>query len=426
MTKRFHNWTVSMLEDLSRRQQDGHSLDTLVKYAGIVYSFESTESAMKTALLRFEKKMYQIVDVASGKIKLVNKHPKERDSRYGGLPVEAVEHLRKARLSALNAVTIYNQPALDDEHFKSFSYIILMIIAWTSLLHAKFYKDGKTPIEPTEERGFPLYWDLRACLNRQVPPLKEPVIKNLEMLIEIRNVIEHRNLPALDAELFGECQACLINFEAYLVEHFNPRLALNARLNFALQFGSEIHATQIEALRAQQRFRAEDVITLVQERRKSFGPEIIGNEKFRINIDLHPAVGRKGVPTYFEHAETFEAKNGDVEETLVVIERDKHVPVKNMGNFKATQVCNEVRNALGIKFSPGWHHVQCWRYYEVRPSNGSSNPQKTKQQYCLWDQPHKDYVYTKAWVRKLISDLKKDDIWEKIFPNKSKQQLENH
>jgi hypothetical protein len=29
----------------------------------------------------------------------------------------------------------------------------------------------------------------------------------------------------------------------------------------------------------------------------------------------------------------------------------------------------------------------------------------TDTRYCVWDEPHNDYLYTDAWVRKLVRDL---------------------
>lgn len=45
------------------------------------------------------------------------------------------ELLRKSREAALAAVQIFNNPNIT---FKSESYVVLMIIAWTYLLHAYF------------------------------------------------------------------------------------------------------------------------------------------------------------------------------------------------------------------------------------------------------------------------------------------------
>ena len=54
-----------------------------------------------------------------------------------GYPRTVQEHLQKARDSALLAVEVYNKPAVS---FKSSAYITLMVIAWTALFHAVFFK----------------------------------------------------------------------------------------------------------------------------------------------------------------------------------------------------------------------------------------------------------------------------------------------
>ena len=54
-----------------------------------------------------------------------------------GLPRAVRDALTKARDSALLAVEVYNKPAVT---FKSAAYVTLMVIAWTSLLHAVFFR----------------------------------------------------------------------------------------------------------------------------------------------------------------------------------------------------------------------------------------------------------------------------------------------
>jgi hypothetical protein len=61
------------------------------------------------------------------------------------------------------------------------------------------------------------------------------VRKNLEFFAKVRNKIEHRILPRLDSEIFGECQAMLVNFESLLCEQFGERYSIKTGLSFALQ-----------------------------------------------------------------------------------------------------------------------------------------------------------------------------------------------
>jgi len=81
-------------------------------------------------------------------------------------PVKAA--LEKARDSALLAVEVYNRPAVK---FKSGGFITLIIIAWTSLFHAVFFKRKKKPFYRGKQRRFLTidgdfkYWELDECLR---------------------------------------------------------------------------------------------------------------------------------------------------------------------------------------------------------------------------------------------------------------------
>lgn len=138
---------------------------------------------------------------------------------------EVVANLHKAREAALLAVETYNRPWTA---FRSAGYIVLMIVAWTALFHAIFFKKRTKPYY--RRRGSRRFeringdyktWELAECLRQFYRDQNPPTRKNLEFFIGLRNKIEHRFAPALDKEIFGECQAMLMNFEALLCSEFS-------------------------------------------------------------------------------------------------------------------------------------------------------------------------------------------------------------
>jgi hypothetical protein len=81
--------------------------------------------------------------------------------------------------------------------------------------------------------------------------------------------------------------------------------------------------------------------------------------------------------------------------------------------FKASQVVAELNSRLAHRIN--MHvHIQAWRYFEVRPATGSAHPERTLQQYCLYDTAHSDYLYTRAWIEKLVRELKGAQDFERI------------
>ena len=47
-------------------------------------------------------------------------------------------------------------------------------------------------------------------------------------------------------------------------------------------------------------------------------------------------------------------------------------------------------------------HTNAWKHFSVRPSTGAANPRKCNADFCVYDKAHNDYLYTTAWVKKLI------------------------
>jgi len=157
-----------------------------------------------------------------------------------GEPVIVKQLLKKAKDSALLAVEFYNKPAVS---FKSEGFITMMCIAWTSIFHAYFFKNkikpyykknnGKRPQYEKIKEKLPngrvikkdyKWWDLSRCINEYYKGNYNGVRCNLEFFANVRNIIVHRNIPELDAGLFGECQANILNFNNFLINNFGEKI----------------------------------------------------------------------------------------------------------------------------------------------------------------------------------------------------------
>ncbi len=53
--------------------------------------------------------------------------------------------------------------------------------------------------------------------------------------------------------------------------------------------------------------------------------------------------------------------------------------------------------------------VEAWRKLGVRPRSDSGHPERTDERYCFWDDVHRDYVYTQAFVQKLVRTIGRPD-----------------
>jgi hypothetical protein len=164
------------------------------------------------------------------------------------------ELLKKSREAALAAVQIFNNPNIT---FKSETYIVLMIVAWTYLLHAYyrsqkvdyryFTKGSKRKQYDRTKHGAYKYWELERCLNDKKCPLDHNVVQNLTFLVGHRHEIEHQMTTRIDDLLSARFQACCINYHEAITLLFGEPYGIAKHLAFSLQFSS-LSEEQVDSL----------------------------------------------------------------------------------------------------------------------------------------------------------------------------------
>lgn len=153
------------------------------------------------------------------------------------------ELIGKSREAALSAIRSYNDPQVT---FKSETFIVLMIIAWTYLLHAyyrskkvehRYYRQGnKRRRFDRTKHGSYKFWELERCLSDKHSPIDKDTANNLRFLIGLRHEIEHQMTRSLDSWLSGRYQACAVNYNFYLKKLFGKKRGLDNMLSFSIQF----------------------------------------------------------------------------------------------------------------------------------------------------------------------------------------------
>ena len=302
-----------------------------------------------------------------------------------GLPRQVKAALEKARDSALLAVEVYNKPAVK---FKSGGYITLMVIAWTSLFHAVFFRKKTKPFRRKANKRYEKiegdfkYWELDECLRQYYgADTSNPVRKNLEFFIPLRNKIEHRSMPQLDASIFGECQAMLLNFDEMLEQEFGTKYCLRESLSFSLQLFPSSESL-IDAVRHNP--ATKPVVDFIQQFRSTISPDITASGKYSFKAFLIQVANHKS------------------QNALPKVQQ-------GLSNPKVLRSGKEVD-----KFNLDVHR-RCWRKFKIRPPTGSQNPEATDWKFCIYDEMHKDYGYTPAWVKLLVEKLKDEAEFESLY-----------
>lgn len=316
------------------------------------------------------------------------------------LPRPTKELLDKAIDSATQAISTYNDPR---SSFRTGNFTVLMSIAWTSLLHAYFektkvnyfYKEANGRY--TRIDGDKKAWDLAKSAS-EIFASEDPIRRNLELFVKLRNKIEHRNMPALDRELVGESQALVLNFEDWMVEKFGEQYVLIDTLFVPIQLTRSVKRSLPTSK------DEESVIRFVKDYRGLLEANVENSQQYSFKAYLVPKIGNHRSSSdmaieFVKYDPTNPEEMAKYDKAIVAI-KEKHIPVANQDHLKPSMVLEKLKEA-GHEKNMNWH-TDMWKKYKVRPTNSATDKTACKTEYCIYDKPHRDYLYSQAWVNLLI------------------------
>jgi len=300
-----------------------------------------------------------------------------------GLPYNVKQCLEKSRDSALLSIETYNKPAIK---FRSGGYVVLMVIAWTSLFHAIFFKRKIKPFyrvkckKTFEKRdGDYCYWEMNTCLKEYFKDdSANPIRKNLEFFIPLRNKIEHKSLPEIDPDLFAECQALLLNYDKILEKEFGLNHCIRESLSFSLQlFPSSKNLA--EAIKSNP--DAKKVKDFINKYRSSLSTDILESGQYSFKAFLVQVANHKSADTlpiqFVAYDKLSEDEKRNVNRIAAIV-KIQEKPVANSDLILPAEVVKQVQIGLGNpKVNKGGKmkekfnqdtHTRCWKKYQIRPN----------------------------------------------------------
>lgn len=291
----------------------------------------------------------------------------KRIRRIGSIKAELI---KKSRESALAAIQVFNNPLIE---FKSESFIVLMIISWTYLLHAYYrgqgveyryfsWNNGRKSFDKTKS-GAHKYWELERCLNDARCPLDQHTKNNLRFLIGLRHEVEHQMSLNLDHFLSGRYQACALNYCLYVAQLFGKSQAIDQHLAYSIQF-SAVLKDQVFGARGPDSLPA-NLKSYIAEFDDSLTDDEFKDERFAYRVLLlRKTVNRKGqadsVIEFVDPNSEF-AKSVD---KLYLAAKDRERP-----KFLPGSIC-KIMQAEGYPKFKIYNHTVLWK------KNGGKNPAK--------------------------------------------------
>jgi len=170
------------------------------------------------------------------------------------------------------------------------------------------------------------------------------------------------------------------------------------------------------------------VVDFINKYRSSVSTDVFESNKYSFKAFLIQVANHqsKGVlPIQFVNYDRLSDQEKEELGKFVAMVKYKEIGVVNGDKLKAGEVIKLVQENLGNpkihrqkgsidKFNSDTHQ-RCWKKYGVRPNGKSKQPQVTNKQFCVFDKPHKDYLYTRAWVDFLVEKMKDDVEYQSLY-----------
>lgn len=291
----------------------------------------------------------------------------KRNRKIGSVKSEL---LQKSREAMLTAVQIFNNPNI---LFKSESFVVLAIIAWTYLLHSYYRGKGieyryftingtRRKFDKTKN-GAEKNWELERCLISNDSPIDKATASNLYFLIGLRHEIEHQMTTRIDDVLSARFQACCLNYNHYLKKLFNLNEGIEQYLSFSLQFSS-LDENQVSTL-SDYKDLPRNISVFINNFDEQLSDDEFNDSRFSYRVMFIPkTANRKGQA---DKVVEFIPADSDLAKGLnsqYVVLKDREKP-----KFRATDVINKIRS-MGFNNFSMHDHTQLWQ------TNDAKNPNK--------------------------------------------------
>ncbi|MFE3884553.1 DUF3644 domain-containing protein [Streptomyces lydicus] len=321
--------------------------------------------------------------------------------------------LMESQRHALKAVDEWNSSAGNYSDF-----LTHMHKAWHYLLHAEFHRDGidyhyRDPKTGRHQKvdGEPKAWDLERCLKERYRDSSDTVRLNAELFVALRNKVEHRYEHNLKIVTGGKAQALVMNYEQETVACFGLKHSLAEGLRFPISLQA-LTAEGRRQLQTAAKKLPKQTRDLVAKFEAAIDPAVLDDLKYDYRVRLVPIVGSKTDADLAINFVKLEELDEDERKVMVeagrqgtVIVRDRHVEVADKAKLRAKQVAAHVEAQLPFEFSPFSEHVHMWQQLKVHPLKNSCDPYATDAKYCVYSEAFDAYLYTEAWVNRIIMEI---------------------
>ncbi|MFE9029020.1 DUF3644 domain-containing protein [Streptomyces iakyrus] len=267
----------------------------------------------------------------------------------------------------------------------------------------------------------PKAWDLEKCLREHYTNSGDPVRLNAELFVALRNKMEHRYEHNLKIATGGKAQALVMNYEQETVDHFGSKYSLADQLRFPIS-PQVLTAEGREQLQEAAKKLPKQTRDLVANFEAAIAPAVLDDLQYDFRVRLVPMVGAKTDADLAIDFVKLDELSEEERKVMIkaghkgtVIVRDRQVEVADKAKLRAKQVSALVEERLPFEFSPFSENLEMWQRFQVRPAKNCAKPYDTDARYCIDSEAFNSYLYTPAWVEKIVREIGTPEKYRAFF-----------
>jgi hypothetical protein len=240
--------------------------------------------------------------------------------------------------------------------------------------------------------------------------------------------VEHRFEEALKEAAGGRAHALVLNYERHLTTVFGDDDSLAHRLRFPLFVESITAPDRQPTLAATRALKAAK--TVLSKFDAGLDSDVLDDTRYDYRVRLIPTTSSKmSADAAYEFVNldkvTDEERRTltDAGRTGTVLTKLKAISVAGKDTMLPKAVVAAVQARVPFEFNVTLHTI-LWKHFKVHPSPWQP-PEggQTDQKYCVAFQASKQYVFTPAWVDKIVREVGTLEKYEAFFgrpPKKGK------
>ena len=160
--------------------------------------------------------------------------------------------------------------------------------------------------------------------------------------------------------------------------------------------------------------------------RTNLSDEIYDSLEYSIKLILIPKISntnRSDAAIEFVKWDELNEVDKQTYEQITVLIKDRKIKIEgaNVRRFKPKEVVAKVNESLTNKILTINLHSSLCRIFKIRPQRNADDPFDTNTEFCLYDEPHKDYVYQEGWIKYLVHFLQSSNMTADDIRAKEKQ-----